>query len=68
MNHFPQSFHITRKDLMYKSVSKMREIHGAKHFNFIPKTFLLPNEFVYLEAEMERDKEKLWIAKPAASS
>jgi hypothetical protein len=46
----------------------MREIHGAKHFNFIPKTFLLPNEFVYLEAEMDKDKEKLWIAKPAASS
>lgn len=53
---------------MYKQVSKMREIHGQKHFNFIPKTFLLPNEFVYLESEMEKDKEKLWIAKPAASS
>ena len=53
---------------MYKQVSKMREIHGAKHFNFIPKTYLLPNEFAYLEAEMEKDKEKLWIAKPAASS
>ena len=53
---------------MYKQVSRMREIHGHKHFNFIPKTFLLPNEFAYLEAEMEKDKEKLWIAKPAASS
>jgi hypothetical protein len=29
---------------------------------------LLPNELVYLEAEMEKDKEKIWIAKPAASS
>jgi tubulin polyglutamylase TTLL5 len=46
----------------------MREMYGQKHFNFIPKTFLLPNEFVYLEAEMEKDKEKIWIAKPAASS
>ena len=53
---------------MYKQVSKMREIHGAKHFNFIPKTFLLPNEYIYLEAEMDKDKEKIWIAKPAASS
>jgi tubulin polyglutamylase TTLL5 len=68
VNHFPHSYYITRKDLMYKQVSKMREIHGHKHFNFIPKTFLLPNEYAYLEAEMERDKEKLWIAKPAASS
>lgn len=68
VNHFPHSFYITRKDLMYKQVSRMREIHGQKHFNFIPKTFLLPNEFAYLEAEMEKDKERLWIAKPAASS
>jgi tubulin polyglutamylase TTLL5 len=28
VNHFPQSFYITRKDLMYKQVSKMRELHG----------------------------------------
>ena len=68
VNHFPHSFYITRKDLMYKSISKLREMHGAKHFNFIPKTFILPNEFVYLEAEMEKDKDKLWIAKPSASS
>lgn len=53
---------------MYKSVSKLREIHGAKNFGFIPKTYLIPNEFSYLEMEMEKDKEKLWIAKPAASS
>jgi len=45
----------------------MREIHGAKHFSFIPKTFILPNEFVYLEDEMKKNKEKLWICKPAAS-
>ncbi len=43
-------------------------MHGQKHFNFIPKTFLLPNEFVYLQVEMEKDKDKIWIAKPAASS
>jgi len=59
---------MTRKDLMYRQVSKMREIHGAKHFSFIPKTFILPNEFVYLEDEMKKNKDKLWICKPAASS
>jgi len=53
---------------MYRQISKMREIHGSKHFSFIPKTFILPNEFVYLEEEMKKNKEKLWICKPAASS
>ena len=28
VNHFPCSFYITRKDLMYKSVAKLSEIHG----------------------------------------
>jgi len=59
---------MTRKDLMYRQISKLREIHGSKHFGFIPRTFILPNEFVYLETEMKRDRAKMWIVKPAASS
>jgi len=27
---------------MYKNISKMASIYGQRHFNFIPKTFLLP--------------------------
>mmetsp|Transcript_81948 Transcript_81948/g.113427 ORF Transcript_81948/g.113427 Transcript_81948/m.113427 type:complete len:161 (+) Transcript_81948:173-655(+) len=53
---------------MYRQISKLKEIHGSKNFAFIPKTFILPNEYSYLEMEMERDKTKMWIAKPAASS
>ena len=68
VNHFPCSFYMTRKDLMYRQISKLREIHGAKHISFLPKTFILPNEFVYLEDEMKRSPKKLWICKPAASS
>lgn len=68
VNHFPYSFYITRKDLMYRSVSKMREIHGAKNFGFIPKTYILPNEYMYLEDELKQNPSKLWICKPHASS
>jgi len=68
VNHFPCSFYMTRKDLMYRQISKLREIHGAKHFTFIPKTYILPNEFVYLEEDMKRAPNKSWIVKPAASS
>ena len=53
---------------MYRQISKLREIHGAKHFGFIPKTYILPNEFVYLEEDMKRNSKTQWIVKPAASS
>ena len=68
VNHFPCSFYMTRKDLMYRQISKLREIHGAKHFSFIPKTYILPNEIVFLEDDMKRNPKKQWIVKPAASS
>ena len=53
---------------MYRQISRLREIHGAKHFGFIPKTYILPNEFVYLEEDMKHNPMKKWIVKPAASS
>lgn len=44
INHFPKSFEITRKDLMHRNISKMQARHGLNHFNFIPKTYILPAE------------------------
>jgi tubulin polyglutamylase TTLL5 len=67
INHFPCSFYITRKDLMYKSVAKLSEVFGCKHFLFLPKTFILPNEYQYLQQEMKNDSRQ-WIFKPAAQS
>jgi tubulin polyglutamylase TTLL5 len=68
VNHFPLSYYLTRKDLMYRALSKMREMHGSKNFQFIPKTYIIPQEFMYLEDDMKREPNKLWICKPAASS
>lgn len=45
VNHFPNSFHLTRKDLMNKCISKMQEKFGLTHFAFLPKTYILPQEF-----------------------
>ena len=45
INHFPCSYYITRKDLMYKQIAKLAEIHGNKHFMFLPVTYILPNEY-----------------------
>jgi hypothetical protein len=64
VNHFPNSFHLTRKDLMNKCISKMQIRHGMSHFNFLPKTFILPQELSLLEEEMARSPGITYIVKP----
>jgi glutathione synthase/RimK-type ligase-like ATP-grasp enzyme len=46
----------------------MREFHGAKHYGFVPLTFILPNELAELQEAMAVDPQKQWIVKPASSS
>ena len=36
VNHWPKSTEITRKDNMYKHLSRMRQKFGAKNFDFVP--------------------------------
>ena len=68
INHFPKSIELTRKDCMYKNMSKMISLYGSRHFTFVPKTFILPEEHRQLAEEMESDLSKYWIVKPSASS
>ena len=42
VNHFPHSFEITRKDKMYRNIHAMQLIKGAKQFDFVPPTFIMP--------------------------
>jgi hypothetical protein len=49
LNHFPNSFNMTRKDLMNKNISKMQAKYGGSHFNFLPKTYILPKEYDLLK-------------------
>lgn len=53
---------------MYKSIAKLREIHGPKHFVFLPKTYILPNEYQYLMQDMQATPGQQWIFKPAANA
>jgi tubulin polyglutamylase TTLL5 len=66
VNHFPRSVEITRKDLLYKNLAKLQTTH-KQSFNFVPLSFLLPNEYSFL-AEAIKDKDMLLIVKPVASS
>ena len=68
VNHFPRSVEITRKDCLCKNITKMQSLYGYRHFDFVPKTFVLPQELPLLVEEAENSSNKFWIVKPAASS
>jgi len=70
MNHFPKSKEITRKDFLYKSICKLQTHSKAnqKDFNFLPESYILPNEHKFLQESMEKDPNCIWIIKPVASS
>ena len=68
LNHFPRSNELTRKDLLYKNVTKLKYSFPNNKFNFIPESFILPNEHKFLEDEMSKNLNELWIIKPVAMS
>ncbi|GBP24411.1 Tubulin polyglutamylase TTLL5 [Eumeta japonica] len=67
VNHFPRSYELTRKDKLFKNIEKMQYFRGLKNFDFIPTTFLMPNEYKDLCTAHFKTKGP-WIVKPAASS
>lgn len=67
VNHFPRSNELTRKDLLYKNISKLISSFPNSRLNFLPMSFLLPNEISFLEDEINKNNS-LWIIKPVASS
>ena len=67
INHFPRSNELTRKDLLYKNVSKLKANFPGTKFDFMPISYLLPNEISFLKDEMSKENQ-LFIIKPVASS
>ena len=45
INHFPHSQQLTRKDLLALNIKKMQHKYSKTYFNFIPETFVLPNQY-----------------------
>ena len=68
MNHFPRSNELTRKDLLYKNLSKLKESFPGTKFDFLPESYILPNEFTFLKDKMDKNPNQVWIIKPVASS
>ncbi|TRY73203.1 hypothetical protein TCAL_16885 [Tigriopus californicus] len=67
VNHFPRSYELTRKDRLYQNIERLQHAKGAKNFNFVPKTFMIPTEYSEFAATHHRMRGA-WIVKPVASS
>ena len=39
---------------MYKNIERLQQTKGLKHFNFLPKTFILPAEFAEFSAAFNK--------------
>nr|XP_003215124.1 PREDICTED: tubulin polyglutamylase TTLL4 [Anolis carolinensis]XP_008110400.1 PREDICTED: tubulin polyglutamylase TTLL4 [Anolis carolinensis] len=69
LNHFPGSFQIGRKDRLWRNISKMQVRFGKKDFNFLPQSFILPQDIKLLRKTWEDcGSRQKWIVKPPASA
>eukprot|EP00941_MAST-03F_sp_MAST-3F-sp1_P001469 g1469.t1 len=72
INHFPNHYELTRKDLMVKNLKRHRkEIvrekgeHAAGEVDFLPVTYMLPADYSLFIEEFRRCPNAWWIMKPA---
>ena len=76
INHFPNSFELTRKDRLCLNVVAAQDKFGKEEFDILPDTYILPDEFADFYSRYHEMKEQckttgepnLWIVKPSASS
>eukprot|EP00002_Diphylleia_rotans_P011928 TRINITY_DN2346_c0_g1_i11.p1 TRINITY_DN2346_c0_g1~~TRINITY_DN2346_c0_g1_i11.p1 ORF type:complete len:435 (+),score=83.57 TRINITY_DN2346_c0_g1_i11:131-1306(+) len=82
VNHFPNHYELTRKDLMVKNIKRYRkeldregnplaakdEVGNYIHLDLVPLTFVLPLEYPLFADEFRRNPTVTWIMKPAAKS
>jgi len=73
INHFPSSYEITRKDRLCYNYIKLQDKYGREHFDFVPDTYVLPEEYGDFHAHFMKQKaydpkKNIWIVKPSNSS
>lgn len=75
VNHFPNHYELTRKDLVVKNVKKYRKEmdrsgRGGELEDIVPVTFTLPTDYPLFVEEFRRleaeQGKSLWIMKPCA--
>lgn len=75
VNHFPNNYELTRKDLMYKNLRRFKKqlekegkLEESKKYNFYPQTFYMPNEYTLFMDEYKKNQNVMWIMKPAGKA
>ncbi len=75
INHYPNHYELTRKDLMYKNLRKFKKQlikdgkhHEANEYNFFPLTYYMPNEYAIFLSVFKQDPNQIWIMKPACKA
>ena len=77
MNHFPNHYELTRKDLMVKNIKRYRkELEkddagsgpSASQMDFVPMTFTLPADYSLFVEEYRRAPNLTWIMKPTGKA
>lgn len=69
VNHFPNHFELTRKDLMVKNLKRYkREVekdpNASTEVDFVPCTYTLPSDYSLFVEEFRRNPNSMWIVKP----
>mmetsp|Transcript_71141 Transcript_71141/g.112665 ORF Transcript_71141/g.112665 Transcript_71141/m.112665 type:complete len:860 (-) Transcript_71141:91-2670(-) len=67
-NHFPASWHLGRKDLLWRNIRSMQQRYPDGRFDLMPQTFLVPGHFKFWMAARELEPKAWWIWKPINSS
>lgn len=82
LNHFPNHYELTRKDLMCKNIKRYRkdlekdnhplaekdENGNSKYLDIIPMTYILPGDYAIFSEEFKKNPNGTWIMKPSAKS
>lgn len=74
INHFPNSQELTRKDLIVKNIKRYRrelekEARGdSALLDFLPLTFVLPQDYSIFIEEFHKCNKTTWIVKPSGAS
>ncbi|XP_059154165.1 tubulin polyglutamylase TTLL5-like isoform X2 [Physella acuta] len=67
INHFPQTKELTRKDKLFHNIIRMQKTYGKEQFDFVPKSFVIPNEYRAFRSSFKHDKGP-YIIKPVGLS
>ncbi|KAL0207262.1 hypothetical protein P9112_011890 [Eukaryota sp. TZLM1-RC] len=68
VNHFPGTFQLGNKACLSRNMASLSRRHGRRNFEFVPKTFLLPEEASALKKFVDSNRSQKWIKKPKSGS